>query len=102
VPKTVEFPSLAGFLKGTGTGGQDAVFCYYRDFQRCVRTKDHKLIVYPQVQMTQVFDLNKDPWETRNLASDPQYASVKRDLLHRLRQFQTELGDKLDLKIQFD
>lgn len=102
VPKTVEFPSLAGFLKGTAATGQDAVFSYYRDFQRCVRTRDHKLVVYPQVQMTQVFDLNKDPWETRNLASDPQYASIKRALFHRLRQFQTELGDKLDLKTQFD
>lgn len=96
VPSTVEFPSVAGLLlQGRGGGAQDAVFSYYRQFQRAVRTREHKLIVYPQVRMIQLFDLQKDPWEMRNVAAEPAYATVKNDLIKRLRSFQAELDDPL-------
>lgn len=94
-PSTVEFPSLAGLLRDRQSKGQEAVFCYYKNFQRAVRTKQHKLIVYPQVSMVQLFDMVNDPWETRNLASDPKYTSIKNDLMQRLQQIRMELGDPL-------
>jgi arylsulfatase A-like enzyme len=97
VPKSVEFPSLAPLLHGENTPVQDAVFSYYRDFQRMVRTKTHKLIVYPQIRRVQVFDLEKDPWEMHDLSEDPQAASMKAELMQRLLRFQQELGDKLNL-----
>ena len=93
----MEFPSLVDSIEGKGSEKHDAVFCFYRNFQRSVRTKDHKLIVYPQARVSQLFDLKKDPWETRNLADKPQYAAVQRALLARLRQFQRELEDDLPL-----
>jgi choline-sulfatase len=95
VPKSVEFPGLVDLL-GTGGGPKyDAVFSYYRHFQRAVRTADHKLIVYPQAGMTQLFDLKRDPWETTNLSVRKEFAPLKRDLLERLRRFQKELDDDL-------
>jgi arylsulfatase A-like enzyme len=97
IPKEVEFPSLVDLLKSRGTPKHDAVFSYYKDFQRAVRTKDHKLIVYPQAGVTQLFDLNKDPWETTNLAQKPEHRALKEQLMHRLRQFQGELGDPLNM-----
>ncbi|MEO7144309.1 MAG: sulfatase-like hydrolase/transferase [Bryobacteraceae bacterium] len=95
IPKTVGFPSLAGLLDGRGAEQHDAIFSYYRNFQRAVRTKEHKLIVYPQARMTQLFDVNHDPWEIVNLAGKPEHAALERQLLSRLRRFQTELGDDL-------
>ena len=59
VPKSVEFPGLAGWLKGGSGPKNESVFCYYRDFQRSVRTKEFKLIVYPQAGRTQLFDLKR-------------------------------------------
>jgi choline-sulfatase len=97
VPKTVEFPSLMDLLKGKGSEKHDAVFSFYRNFQRAVRTKDHKLIVYPVARETQLFDLKKDPWEMHNLAEKPEHAAVKRALLERLHRFQRELEDDLPL-----
>lgn len=97
IPKSVEFPSLASLLRGESTAGPDAVFSYYRDFQRMVRTRTHKLIVYPQIKREQVFDLEKDPWEMHDLSNDPEAATVKADLLQRLERFQRELGDPLSL-----
>jgi arylsulfatase A-like enzyme len=62
IPPTVEFPSLVPLLHGKSQPVNDAVFSYYKSFQRMIRTKTHKLIVYPQIQRSQVFDLEKDPW----------------------------------------
>jgi len=94
-PKTVELPSLADLLKGHGCERHDAVFSYYRGFQRAVRTREHKLIVYPVAGITQLFDLNKDAWEIHNLADDRKNAALKGSLLERLHRLQRDLGDDL-------
>ena len=98
VPASVEFPSLAPLLHGESRPVHDAVFSYYREFQRAVRTRTHKLIVYPQVQRVQLFDIEKDPWEMHDLSEDPASASLKAGLMQRLKQFQQELGDNLSLE----
>jgi choline-sulfatase len=96
-PKTVEFPSLVDLIHGRRDGEHgeqhDAVFCWYRTFQRSVRTKQHKLIVYPEARVTQLFDIIKDPWETKDLSGNPGNTALKQHLLDRLRRFQRELGD---------
>lgn len=92
-PATVEFPSLVSSIKGSGGAKRESVFCYYRDFQRSVRTTEHKLIVYPQVNRVQLFDLKKDPWETRNLADEKGSAPLKARMFGLLRAHQRELGD---------
>jgi choline-sulfatase len=96
-PKTVEFPSLAGALHGKSAPKQDAVFSFYKDFQRSVRTDEHKLIVYPEAKVAQLFDVRKDPWETRNLAEDRAYAATKARLMGRLKQYQQELDDEFKI-----
>jgi arylsulfatase A-like enzyme len=99
VPKTVEFPSLVPLLHGAAPPVHDAVFCYYRDFQRSVRTQQYKLIVYPQISRIQLFDVAADPWEMHDLVDDPSHAGIKSTLLARLKSFQAELGDHLDWKL---
>jgi choline-sulfatase len=94
-PKSVEFPSVAPLIRGDAAPPHDAVFCYYRDFQRSVRTQEHKLILYPQAGVTQLFDLKKDPWEMANVADQPAYRAVREHLQERLRRFQSELDDNL-------
>lgn len=98
VPDSVEFPSIAPLLHGGNQPVHDAVFSYYEKYQRMVRTKTHKLIVYPQVQRIQLFDLEKDPWEVHDLSEDPASVSIKAELMKRLQRFQHELGDKLSLE----
>ncbi len=100
-PSTVEFPSLVPLLHNRAAGQpplHDAVFCRYIDFQRSVRTSRYKLIVYPKVNRTQLFDLQQDPWEMHDRIDDPALATIKADLWIRLKQFQQQLGDPLVLK----
>jgi arylsulfatase A-like enzyme len=71
------------------------MFSYYRGFQRAVRTSGHKLIVYPDAGVTQLFDVAKDPWEIHNLADDRRHMALKGSLFQRLLRFQRELEDDL-------
>lgn len=97
-PKHVEFPSLAPMLKAEPAPVHDAIFGYYKHFQRCVRTKTHKLILYPEIGKVQLFDIAKDPWEMHDLSEESSMAEVKRDLMAKLKQLQADLDDKLDWK----
>jgi arylsulfatase A-like enzyme len=95
IPESVEFPSLAGLLHGPDREQHDAVFSWYLNFQRAVRTEQYKLIVYPQAGITQLFNLKKDPWEIVNLADRHDHAPLRQHLLDRLHRFQRELGDEM-------
>jgi len=97
VPETVQFPSLAPLIHGQGQPPYDATFSYYIGFQRMVRTKTHKLIVYPKIKRIQVFDIEHDPWEMHDLSNDPASAHIKADLMQRLQRMQQELDDPLHL-----
>lgn len=98
VPSTVEFPSLVPLLRGQGPLPYDDVFCYYREFQRSLRTRTHKLIVYPQVNRTQLFDLEHDPWEIRDLSGETASRPLLQDLKARLVRRQRQLEDPLILR----
>ena len=45
----------------------------------------------------ELYNLEEDPIEVRNLASDPQYRSLIRDLTARIRRWQEEVADTVDL-----
>jgi choline-sulfatase len=98
IPQHVEFPSIVPQLKNQSGHANEAVYCRYIGFQRSVRTARHKLIVYPRVDQVQLFDIEQDPWETKNLINDPALAQVKKDLWQRLKSFQHQLDDPLVLK----
>jgi len=98
VPPHVEFPSLAPMLRTQQPKPlYDAMFGWLNTVQRSIRTRQHKLIFYPQIRRFQVFDLDKDPWEMHDLVADPAYTQVKADLIARLKQMQRELGDPMDI-----
>ena len=98
VPPHVDFPSLAPMLRQENAAPvNDAMFGWLHDIQRSIRTKRHKLIFYPHLNRYQVFDLEKDPWEMRDLVDEPAYASVKSELIATLKQKQKELGDPMDI-----
>jgi choline-sulfatase len=72
-------------MHGKGGAPHDAMFSWYRTFQRAVRTDEYKLIVYSQVGKTQLFDVQKDAWETHDLADSRDPVAVRQKLMERLR-----------------
>ncbi len=78
-----------------GEGGRTYIGAAFRDLQRSIRDTRYKLIEYlvDGERSSELFDLSKDPWETKNLISDPSLASTLHQLRKSLRQWQDECGD---------
>lgn len=89
VPAAMHGRSWKPLLEGkSNVAWRDSFFyCYF--FERgfatptttAVRVQNAKLIKYPgHDAWTEVFDLKADPYETRNLATDPRYAELRKSL----------------------
>jgi arylsulfatase A-like enzyme len=58
-----------------------------------VRSERHKLIYFHLLNQWELFDLEDDPEETRNVYADPSYARVGQDLKAELERLRRELKD---------
>ena len=96
-PTGIDGRSLAPIIRSQSQGVRDAVFLAYRDVQRSIRRGDWKLIRYPRINRSQLFNLKDDPSETRDLAGESSYASKLEDLLTQLRAEQKTFDDTLEL-----
>ena len=61
-----------------------------------VRTTTHKLIYFDGIGQWELFDLEKDPNEMRNVYDDPAYQDVVRELKRELQRLQKKLEDRPD------
>jgi arylsulfatase A-like enzyme/uncharacterized Ntn-hydrolase superfamily protein len=100
VPKELDGKSLKGVIDSRVTGVRESLFLAYRDVQRAIRDSRYKLIRYPQVNVTQLFDLQEDPDELMNLATRPEHADRIKSLTAELERWQKDLGDKAPLIVE--
>jgi arylsulfatase A-like enzyme len=92
-PEGSEGMSLVPVFMGKKAALRDALFTAYTKVQRAVRDDRWKVIAYPQVNKVQLFDLQDDPHEIKDLANDPAFASQRDRMLEVLRQAQAEAAD---------
>ncbi len=97
IPEGVEGKSLAPIWKKEVEKVRDSLFTTYEDIQRAVRTNRWKLIRYPKIHKTQLFDLKNDPDELKDLSNDPAQAKRVKDLMKLLADWQKATGDKAPL-----
>ncbi|MEC3908794.1 sulfatase-like hydrolase/transferase [Tamlana sp. 2201CG12-4] len=95
IPSTVEFKSIANLLTDTTeeAKGEEYIFGAYKGLQRMIRSKDYKLIIYPEADEYQLFDLNKDSLEKENLYGKKGYKKITKKLMQQIRLKQEELKD---------
>jgi arylsulfatase A-like enzyme len=74
-PATSEGRDLSATLRDHTVPARDQLVFAYRDLQRALSDGHYKLIRYPRVDQTQLFDLHRDPFETKNLAALPEHAA---------------------------
>lgn len=92
-PPKSEGRDLTGVLHDPRQPGRPSLVFAYQNVQRALATRDWKLIVYPKVNRTQLFDLRDDPYETRDLAEKPRFAARLETLTAQLNQELAAAGD---------
>ena len=68
---------------------------YFTDTQRMIRSREWKLIRYPKIGLEQLFDLQHDPDELRDLIDRPEHRAVADELRTKLTDWLREHGDPL-------
>jgi len=99
VPDRVEGKSLAPVIRGKKEAVRGTIFLAYKDVMRAVRHGEWKLIRYPKVDVTQLFNLKQDPRELHNLASSAEHAQRVDRMLDLLKQQQKVYNDPAPLSV---
>jgi arylsulfatase A-like enzyme len=97
VPSDVEGQSYAPVLRGERDKHRETLMFAYRHVQRAVRDDRYKLIRYPQINKSQLFDLEQDPFELTDLSYVPDHGERVGDLTRLLEKSQAQWGDNLSL-----
>lgn len=98
-PTTSEGAEFTAALRDPSAAGRGRLLFAYRDVQRAVRDDRWKLIRYPKVDKTQLFDLRTDPDERSDLAAGPEHAGKVREMTAMLAEAQKEFGDACPLTV---
>ena len=92
-PESVEGTSLKPVWQGEVDRVRETLFTTYEDMMRAVRDDRWKLIRYPKINYTQLFDLQNDPHELTNLAGEPDQANRVAVMMQRLAEWQQKTDD---------
>lgn len=99
ISEGVEGKSIVPILNGKQTKVRDVLYTAYRHCQRALRDDRWKLIRYPLVDRTQLFDLSNDPLELNNLAGKPEHAAKVAELTALLQKEMTAHADTTPLTV---
>ena len=90
---------LRPLWEGEGREGPRVRVPPFSNLMRSVRDERWKLIVYPQINHRQLFDLRDDPQETRDLAADQGHEPEIARLTALMRSWQAKVGDEQPLAV---
>jgi arylsulfatase A-like enzyme len=99
LPDGLDGNDLSPIWLGQKETVRGSLFLAYQDLMRSVRDSRWKLIRYPQVNFTQLFDLQADPDEMHNLAEDPARSGQIQSLMTLLGDWQQRFGDTQPLRV---
>ena len=99
VPAKLDAKSLEPIIHGKQPKVRDYMFNAYRSCQRSIRDDQWKLIRYPLINKTQLFDLQADPHELTNLADNPAHAAKIAEMMEKLQSEMNRNDDKTPLTV---
>ena len=99
VPSGLDGKSFAPVMTGESVKTRDSIFLAYKDSQRAVRQGDYKLIRFPLIDKTQLFNLGLDPHEINDLSADSSQRQRIEELTAVMKRWQREVGDNQPLQL---
>jgi arylsulfatase A-like enzyme len=98
-PEGLDALSLAPVLSGKKEKIRDSLFLSYTDTQKAIREENWKLIRFPRIGRTQLFDLANDPNEMKDLADDTKQEERVIEMTAKLGALQKQFGDDAPLTV---
>lgn len=98
-PKSSEGIDLRETLRDPDHAARTELVFGYRQIQRGIRDERWKLIRYPEVNRTQLFDLQNDPQERNDLFGKDEFAAKAAGLTTRLEAALRQYGDQCPLTV---
>jgi len=98
-PTTSDGIDFSATLRDPAIPARSSMIFAYKSVQRAVCDARWKLIRYPQVDRTQLFDLQNDPHEAVNLADNSEHAAKVAELTALLETEMQRSGDTGVLKV---
>jgi len=98
-PRSSEGLDLSAVIADPNRESRPHLVFAYMDVQRAICDRDWKLIRYPQIDRTQLFNLRNDAQETTDLADRPEHAARVRRMLALLAAELQQDGDRAPLTI---
>jgi len=99
-PGDTDGADLASIWRGEKEVVRETLGLAYMQVSRSIRDQRYKLIRYPQIDYTQLFDLVNDPHELNNLAEDPAHADRVNSMVVALGEWQERVGDDQPLTVE--
>ncbi len=103
----VQGKSLTKLLRGETTDHRESVYCEYYDscafynpapMATMVRTASHKLITYHSLNFSELYDLETDPHEFKNLWNEPSARDVREAMMAELTRRMAGTVDPLPVR----
>lgn len=102
IPSDMQGESFRKLVSGESSVWRDAIYYTYYEYPSVhmvkrhygVRTNRYKLIhFYYDIDEWELYDLEKDPSEMKNIYNDPAYAGIQQDMHVRLAELREKYGD---------
>lgn len=97
VPPGIDGISFKPVIEGRAQVTREELFLAYQQVQRAVIADGWKLIRYPQINRSQLFDFANDPHELKDLSADASQAARLSALMAKMEKWQKHYGDDLPL-----
>tara|TARA_B100001059_G_scaffold227203_1_gene256692 strand:+ start:112 stop:1602 length:1491 start_codon:yes stop_codon:yes gene_type:complete len=91
-PEDIDGKSLLNIINKKENQIRTSIYTAYRNTVRAVRDNEWKLIFYPQIKVTQLYNLKQDPNELYNLAQNLFYKTRIKKMMNLLK-YNMELAD---------
>lgn len=96
-PESIFFDSILDMARA-GKGEEDRdIYGAMFSSQRMIRTKEWKLLLYPNANVIRLYHRLKDPDEINDVAGVPVNLPVIKDLYERFKRLQAKHDDPLNL-----
>lgn len=108
--KEMQGESLRGILNGDTAKWRDAIYYHYFEYPGVhavkrhygVKTDRYKLIhFYFDIDEWELYDLEKDPHEMKNIYNDPSYTQIRKELLKKLDALRLKYKDSDEVTNSF-